>query len=684
MARRIGIHVAVLSSYLLIALVHLRPLAFNLTRTIPRGERMDVLLHGWIINWTSRQLLRAPWDLFEANLFFPHPATLAYTDHMVPEALPVVPIRALTANPVITYNVAYLLTFVLAGWGTFLLVRRLTGNAWAAWIAGAFCCYFPAKRWSLAHINTISVHGVPFAMLALHRMLEKPTVRRSLVAGVAIALASLMSPYYTVYLPLLLLLGVPAIWWAERWPLDRRRLIGLGTGAVAAAALALPVLLHYLRTWTGGEGPARSYDLQIAGAANVSELFMLDSYVWSRTLPDNLDPLTTPFFPGAVVTLLVTAALVGALRARRPDDSGAALGPAASSRLVAAYAAIAGTAMLMALGPRLKLFSYEGPTLPYHLVYYLVPGASSLRAPYRAGILGQAFVAVIIGLGAAWLLPRIEASSFGARLRRVAGARESASIAPAALAILLVALMTVEILGAPLPLEDLPQPATEVYEWLADQPGDFGIFEWPVSQIMDRAARGQWLSTLHWKRRIMGHNGRVPADVRELHSLSRELEPGFLTTLRDRFPVRYVIVHLHAFEPDYRRMLEQDVLPGLDEWWKLERSFGDDLVYRVRNGGEARNLERRFAGWMARGTLVVRLAAPVPGNGAWRFAAELAGEVIERSELEGGADEVRVSIPAGTASPDPVWLRLAIEGPAGQTLVVERIFFETPEGFVYP
>ena len=106
LARRLGTHVAVLASYTLLAFIHLRPLASRFTETIPRAERMDSLLHGWIINWTARQLLRAPWQLFQANIFFPHPDALAYTEHMVPEALPVVPVRALTGNPVLTYNVA--------------------------------------------------------------------------------------------------------------------------------------------------------------------------------------------------------------------------------------------------------------------------------------------------------------------------------------------------------------------------------------------------------------------------------------------------------------------------------------------------------------------------------------------------------------------------------------------------
>ncbi len=767
-AGRLGVHAAVILSYVAIAFIHLRPLAFRFTETIPRGERMDALLHGWIINWTARQLLHAPWDLFQANLFFPHPDALAFTGHMVPEALPVVPIRALTNDPVITYNVAFMLTFVLGGWGTFLLVRRLTGNPWAAWVAGAFACYFPAKRWSLAHINTISVHGVPFALLALHRLLERPTLVRALAAGVLVALASLASAYYTVYLPLLLAAGVPMIWWAQRYPVDRRRVGFMAAAAVTAFAVALPLLTPYLQTYAGGDEPVRSYALQVAGAADVAEFFILDSLFWSRfLLPEALDPLTTPFFPGAVATFLLLIALFARrdrgraaasngspptethgrrLDSRRqagPPATAPSLpfvvvrvlgyataasfvlvlgfhlvayhrataafqqGPAApllwlaflggvaiallvfaegrafpvparalfrrfvaTPRLVRAYTATTAFAMIIALGPRLKFFGYEGPTLPYHWIYYWMPGASALRAPYRAAILGQAFLAIIIGFGAAWLLSR----------------RFSRPWIPVALASSMVVLMVAESTGNALPLHDLPEPASDVYEWLAEQPGDFGILEWPISRFMDNTAPGQWLSTLHWKRRVTGHNGRVPEDVRELHGLSMQWPPGppFLDQLRDRFAVRYVIVHLDRFERSTQRQLVQEILPGISRWWELERQFGNDLVYRVRNGGAGRNLERRFAGWMVRGELVLRLAEPVPDEVGWRFGVEVAGEQLPPTDLVPGSTEIRITLPPGLDSAAPVWLRMSIEGPGGRTLEVERITIETPEGIVYP
>jgi hypothetical protein len=345
-----------------------------------------------------------------------------------------------------------------------------------------------------------------------------------------------------------------------------------------------------------------------------------------------------------------------------------------SPRLARAYAITAALALMLALGPRLKFFGYEGPPLPYLWVYEWYPGAAALRAPYRAAILGQAFLAVVVGFGAACVLARFAAAP-GRRDRGAALA-----------AVALGALMVLETTGNPLPLHDIPQPDNPVYAWLAEQPGEFGILEWPIARLMDDTAPGQWLSTYHWKHRVTGHNGRLPEDIRELHPLARAWPPAppFLDLLRERFPVRYVIVDLGRFDRAMQRELTEQILPGLTAWWQLERTFADKRVYRVLNGGSGRDLRRRFAGWMPRGQLVVQLAQPVPAAAGWRLAAQIGEHRLPVTDLAAGLTAVRIPLPEGLTSPAPVWLRLAIEGPGGATLAVGGIRFETPGGLVYP
>lgn len=743
--RRLGVHLAVIGSYLVIALVALRPLGGQLTRTLPRAEQHDVLLHGWILAWTARQLLRAPWDLFDANVFFPYQQSLAYTEHLLPEALPVAPLYAITDDPVLAYNVAYLLVFVLGGWGTFLLLRRLTGDPWAAWVGGTFACWFPARRWNLAHINTLAVHGVPFALLALHRLLERPGVGTAVLAGVTVALASLTSAYYTIYLPLILLVVVPLMARAGGHLRDPKRIAAVGLAAATALALATTILLPYLQAW-GGE--AQPWELQVAGAVDVGEFLVLDSLLWHDWLvPDDLDPLTSPFFPGLVATGLALVAAFGPDRTDRASGSGprssgvrraasvfghglaAATLVATLGHLVAHHRATLaggepaeapwtvlvlacslalgllifgegrrfpvlgraavrhwrgapavvrvwfvafGVAVLLALGPRLKFFGYAGPPLPYELVWRYLPGAGALRAPFRAAILGQAFLALLVGHGASRLL---------ARLRPRIGFRGAA-----VLALALGTLMFGESVGRALPLVPLPRPGSRVHAWLADRPGDFGVLDWPIPDTLDQSAEGQWLSTRHWKRRVTGHNGRLPDDIHRLFELSYEpMSTDFWETLVRRFPVRYVVVHLHVFDTETRAWLLREGLPGLSRWLQLVEDFGADRVYRLRNGGPAGQLERRLASWMLPGTLRVHWARPQAGAAATpqRFRVSLDDTTVAEGTVVAGQPLTEVALPT-TRRRSPPWLRLEVETPVGAELRVERLEILAADGVVYP
>ena len=91
--------------------------------------------------------------------------------------------------------------FVLGGFAfsalaMFLLVRKLTGNAWVALIAGWAFGFYPFIVANGEH--PLHMHGWPLVLLAW-RMLELrevPTVRNGLLAGAATVIAMAWTPYY--------------------------------------------------------------------------------------------------------------------------------------------------------------------------------------------------------------------------------------------------------------------------------------------------------------------------------------------------------------------------------------------------------------------------------------------------------------------------------------------------------
>src|ERR671912_728295 len=151
-----------LAAYTAIALIATWPLARGLAGDVA-WDLGDSLLNMWILAWDCEQLLailrgdlsRAA-AFFDANIFHPAPLTLAYSEHLLPQALQVLPIYAITKNPILCYNLLFLSTIVLSALGTFLLVRELTGNAVAAFVAGLLFAFAPYRLAQSTHLQVLS------------------------------------------------------------------------------------------------------------------------------------------------------------------------------------------------------------------------------------------------------------------------------------------------------------------------------------------------------------------------------------------------------------------------------------------------------------------------------------------------------------------------------------------------
>jgi hypothetical protein len=111
-------------------------------------------------------------------------------------AVPLQPFLGVVA----TFNVIYLLNVALAGWGMFLLARRVTGRPLESWIAGALfaCSPFLVAR-STAHFSLAAAAPLPFFLLYLERTWSTQRVRDALITGAIVAWAACSDPYYAVY-----------------------------------------------------------------------------------------------------------------------------------------------------------------------------------------------------------------------------------------------------------------------------------------------------------------------------------------------------------------------------------------------------------------------------------------------------------------------------------------------------
>ena len=180
--------------YVLITVVMTWPLVAGLTRDLP-ADLGDPLLNCWILGWGADHLLRfltgdfgAFGGFWNANIFHPAPLALAYSEHLMAQAVQILPIYALTHNLILCYNLVFLSTFVLSALGTYLLVRELTGDCTVAFLAGLIYGFAPYRIAQFSHVQVMSSEWMPFVLFGLRRYFNEH--RLSSLAGAALALVA--------------------------------------------------------------------------------------------------------------------------------------------------------------------------------------------------------------------------------------------------------------------------------------------------------------------------------------------------------------------------------------------------------------------------------------------------------------------------------------------------------------
>ena len=160
-------------------------LTFPLVPKLDRVGRVntdDGRLSIWNVAWVADALIVNPRRLFDANIFYPADNTLAYSEANIGAGLMALPAWGLTGNPYLAHNTAVVIAFLMAVAGAYYLVRYLSGSREAAVAAVlfGFCPYIFART---AHIQLLMTGGLPFSMLAFHRLVDRPGRARAVVLG---------------------------------------------------------------------------------------------------------------------------------------------------------------------------------------------------------------------------------------------------------------------------------------------------------------------------------------------------------------------------------------------------------------------------------------------------------------------------------------------------------------------
>lgn len=411
-------------------------------------DRVDGRLNAWILAWDASALLHRPLAVFQAPIFHPLPDSLAFTENLLLPAALMTPLT-LVGGPMLAYNLLLFASAILSGIGTQLLVRRVTADRLAAFVAGAAFAV-GGHRWvRMAHLHVELTWLLPFALLALDRFWERRELGRALVLGVVLALQGWSSVYVGAMTATVVAVGATLMLPLLR-PVEIAR---LGAGLALAALLLAPVARPYLRM-RAFEGMEFTLRDQAVYATTPESYAAGAGRIYAELTRRHLDGarVRDPLFPGLALLVLGLAGVAAAPR---------------RYRLVGLSAAL--VAVWISLGPETAAYRF----LHDHVVFF-----HGIRALGRFSLVAILALSVFAGLALA-----------GCRRRLVWAA---------------LAALVVESANVPA-RHGIWEPPTVAAHWLAGRPGAVAYL--PLGQDDTRA---MLQSTAHFRPLVNGDSGFVP------------------------------------------------------------------------------------------------------------------------------------------------------------------------------
>jgi hypothetical protein len=151
-----------------LALLMTFPLVLNMGSGV-RGLG-DPLLNTWILSWNIHKLGQLDFsNFFDANIFFPHKRTLAYSELLLPQSVAAFPVMLILGNPIFAHNFALLFGLIASGLGMYFLAFALTKNHFGGIVAGVIFAFSPFMLAHVLQIQLLTAGGIPMTFLFLHK-----------------------------------------------------------------------------------------------------------------------------------------------------------------------------------------------------------------------------------------------------------------------------------------------------------------------------------------------------------------------------------------------------------------------------------------------------------------------------------------------------------------------------------
>jgi len=624
---------------LLLSLAMTFPLVFHMNDRVASDLR-DPLYSMWLMSWDVRAAGAGFAHFADANIFYPHRGVLYYGDVLPALALLGAPVFLLSGNPVLAYNVLFLLSFFIAGLGMYLLVKHLTASRNAAFLAALIFAFFPYHFAHLSHLEILYLGWIPFCFLFIHRYFEDPKLGHLLAAALFYILQVFSCAYYGQYLTVFA--GLMAVYLAlssGQWRslrLWRDMLLPLAlTGAVLLPYFLAFVRVHDKMLFVRAQWEVEFYSAELQHYVAVPTI----NAVWGW-LTGKLGAQEWQLFPGLVAIGLTLAWALAKRRAGweaasdvrfiRPRNRSFIAWDVLNAALFAFVLIVGVTGGFdLDAGPlKVSAHSLDNPVLLL-LVSLFLRGVldrrirEGMRRFFRASSPAEKYYLFMVVL--AWLLSfgpvirflgrEIIAGPYGLLFDRIPGfknvrvpsrfaalmmvglsvlagwgamgilSRRRSPGAKILAAAILGALILVEYLSLPIPLVTVPvkDRLPEVYAAVAKLPAEAVLVELPMpardgEEYEDASA--VYYSLYHRRRIVNGYSGNTPPGYRVIREAMDQFPSEATFDLLSDLGVGYALVHTDG----YRAADGQAIVRCLtDHQARAERvaGAGGDHLYRL-------------------------------------------------------------------------------------------------------
>jgi hypothetical protein len=255
--------------------------------------KADQQLYLWSLAWWPHALGEGRNPLVTDQIWAPEGIALGWVTSVPGPSLVAAPVT-LTAGPVASLNLLMVSAPALAGWGAFLVARRLTGAFWPSLVGGylfGFSTYQVVQ--TRGHLNLAQTVMVPLALYLVIRLVRGEVGRIPFLLSLAAVLVAQASISTEILATMTLFGGIAvggtALWGPEaiRGPV-RAAVTWIG-GAYLVAGILLSPLLFYVLT----DIPGRPIRDPIQGSVDLLGFVLPRKHTLIGG--DLLEPLTRPF-----------------------------------------------------------------------------------------------------------------------------------------------------------------------------------------------------------------------------------------------------------------------------------------------------------------------------------------------------------------------------------------------------